>query len=280
MIAGGTESMSMVPLGGHCLRPNPRLFTSDKDHIALAFGMGLTAEKVAARWQIPRSSQEQFALESHRRAVAAIDEGEFTDEIVPYPLEREHPDSSQPVFVGEDEGPRRDTNLDSMARLKPVFKASGSVTAATSSQMSDGAAAVLVVSEEFCKKYALTPMARLCHFMVTGVAPEIMGIGPISAIEGVLKRAQMDVAQVDWIELNEAFAAQSLAVMKALQLPAEKVNPLGGAIALGHPLGATGAIRKATLLHGLRRRQQHYGMVSMCIGSGMGAAALFECMQS
>ncbi|HEX6828130.1 MAG TPA: acetyl-CoA C-acyltransferase [Burkholderiales bacterium] len=281
MIAAGTESMSMVPMGGNKVAFNPRIFERQED-VAIAYGMGITAEKVAAQWKVSRDDQDAFALESHRRAVRAIADGEFRDEVAPYGIADSVPDlTSRSVKVksrevGVDEGPRADTSLEVLAKLKPAFAARGSVTAGNSSQMSDGAAAILLVSEKMVKSLNLKPLARFAGFSVAGVPPEVMGIGPVKAIPKVLAQAGIRQDDVDWIELNEAFAAQSLAVIRELGLDPAKVNPLGGAIALGHPLGATGAIRTATVVHGLRRRGRRYGMVTMCIGTGMGAAGLFE----
>jgi len=280
MLAGGTESMSMVPMMGHKVAMNPAIFTDE--NIGIAYGMGITAENVASEWTITRERQDAFALESHRRALAAQDRGEFKDEIAPYPLDDRYPDLAtrgvieDKRLIATDEGPRRDTNPEALAKLRPVFKANGSVTAGNSSQTSDGAGAVLMASEQAIKDYGLTPLARFVGYSVAGVPPRIMGIGPKEAIPKALKQTGIRQGDLDWIELNEAFAAQSLAVIKDLDLDPSKVNPLGGAIALGHPLGATGAIRVATLVHGLRRRKQKYGMVTMCIGTGMGAAGIFE----
>ncbi|MBX3652265.1 MAG: acetyl-CoA C-acyltransferase [Burkholderiales bacterium] len=281
MIAAGTESMSMVPMGGNKPSFSPAIFEQDANY-AIAYGMGITAERVAERWKVSRGDQDLFAAESHRRAALAIDAGEFRDEIAPYTITEKLPDlDSRQVAVRtrkaeHDEGPRRDTSPEALAKLKPAFAAKGSVTAGNSSQMSDGAGAVLLMSEAAVKRYNLKPLARFAGYAVAGVPPEVMGIGPVKAIPKVLAQAGLTQQQLDWVELNEAFAAQSLAVIRELGLDPAKVNPLGGAIALGHPLGATGAIRTATLLHGLRRRRQKYGMVTMCIGTGMGAAGLFE----
>lgn len=281
MIAGGTESMSVMPqMMGNKMAMNPAIFTDE--HVGIAYGMGLTAEKVAEQWKIGREAQDAFAVESHRRAVAAMSAGHFRAEITPYPVRESLPDLfSGKVVVRErlldcDEGPRADSSVDKLAKLKPVFNVRGSVTAGNSSQMSDGAGAVMLVSEKVLKEHKLTPLARFAGYAVGGVAPEIMGIGPVAAIPKVLDQVGITLADLDWIELNEAFAAQSLAVMQVLGLDPSRVNPLGGAIALGHPLGATGAIRTATLVHGLQRTGGRYGMVSMCIGTGMGAAAIFE----
>jgi acetyl-CoA acyltransferase len=280
MLAGGTESMSMVPMMGHKIAMNPAVFADE--NVAIAYGMGITAEKVAEQWKVSREDQDAFAVASHQKALAAIAAGEFKSEISPYTLSDNYPNLATRGIVADtrvidtDEGPRKDTSAEGLAKLRPVFRMGGSVTAGNASQMSDGAGAVLLASEQAIKDYGLTPLARFVSFAVAGVAPEIMGIGPIAAIPKALKQAGISKDQLDWIELNEAFAAQALAVIRDVGLDASKVNPLGGAIALGHPLGATGAIRAATLVHGLRRRQQKYGMVTMCIGTGMGAAGIFE----
>jgi len=281
MLAAGTESMSLIPMMGNKAAFNPRLFAGDSN-VGIAYGMGITAEKVAARYKVSREAQDQFALESHQRALAAIAEGEFNDEILPYEVTLAHPDAAQGVVriqrreVNTDEGPRADSTLEALAALRPVFAARGSVTAGNSSQMSDGAAAVLLASERGLKMLETTPAARFVGYAVAGVAPEVMGIGPIEAIPKALKLTGVKQHALDWIELNEAFAAQSLAVIGDLDLERAKINPLGGAIALGHPLGATGAIRTATLVHGLKRHGLKYGMVTMCVGTGMGAAGVFE----
>jgi acetyl-CoA acyltransferase len=280
VIAGGTESMSMIPMLGR-LALNAEVFAKD-ENLGIAYGMGLTAEKVAARWRVSREEQDAFALASHQKALAAQAAGEFRAEISPYPIRENVPDLASGKIVtrerqfDRDEGPRADTSAEGLARLKPVFAAKGSVTAGNSSQMSDGAGAAIVVGEKTLKDLGLKPLARWVGFAVGGVAPEVMGVGPIAAIPKVLKNTGLRQDQIDWIELNEAFAAQSLAVVKELGLDPAKVNPLGGAIALGHPLGATGAVRTATIVHGLKRRKQKYGMVTMCIGTGMGAAGIFE----
>ncbi len=281
MVAAGTESMSMVPLGGHKPTFSPAIFEKD-ENIAIGYGMGITAEKVAQQWSVSREQQDMFAAESHRRALHAIDSGEFKDEITPYHSVERIPDlETREVAVKErtatdDEGPRRDTSPEGLARLRPVFAAKGSITAGNSSQMSDGAAAVVLMSEAAMRRSNLSPLGRFVGYAVAGVPPEIMGIGPVKAIPKALQQAGLKLDDIDWIELNEAFAAQSLAVIKDLGLDPAKVNPLGGAIALGHPLGATGAVRAATLLHGMRRRKNKYGMITMCIGTGMGAAGIFE----
>jgi acetyl-CoA acyltransferase len=281
MIAGGTESMSMVPMSGNKPSFNPAIFEKD-ENVAIAYGMGITAERVATQWKVSREAQDLFAAESHRRAVHAIDTGEFRDEITPYGVTDRVPDlEGQEVKKRQreaavDEGPRRDTSPEALAKLKPVFAVKGTVTAGNSSQTSDGAGAVLLMSEAAVKRYGVEPIGRFVSYAVAGVPPEIMGIGPIKAIPKALAVAGLREQDIDWYELNEAFAAQALAVIAELGLDRERVNPLGGAIALGHPLGATGAIRTSTLMHGLRRRKKKYGMVTMCVGTGMGAAGIFE----
>ncbi|HEY5781300.1 MAG TPA: acetyl-CoA C-acyltransferase [Lysobacter sp.] len=286
MLAGGTESMSMVPMMGNKVALSPQVFARD-ENVAIAYGMGITAEKVAEEWKVSREDQDAFALASHRKAIAAIQAGEFKSEITPYEVISRIPDLAgntvrvKKSLVEIDEGPRPDSSIEGLAKLKPVFRNGqfgGSVTAGNSSQMSDGAGAVLLASAQAIKDYGLTPLARFVSFSVAGVRPEVMGIGPIAAIPKALKQAGLTKDQLDWIELNEAFAAQALAVIRDCGLDPSKVNPLGGAIALGHPLGATGAVRTATIVHGLRRRQQKYGMVTMCIGTGMGAAGIFEAL--
>ncbi len=283
MIAAGTESMSMVPMMGNKVAFNPEIFTHDERY-GIAYGMGLTAEKVAERWKVSREAQDAFALQSHERAIAAIESGEFRDEITPYPIVERTADLDARTVresvreVARDEGPRADTSLEALGKLRPVFARQGSVTAGNSSQMSDGAGAVLLCSESALKRYNLTPIGKFLGFSVAGVPPEIMGIGPKEAIPRALRQTGLKLDDMGWIELNEAFAAQSLAVIQDVGLDPARVNPLGGAIALGHPLGATGAIRTATLLHGLRRRKEKYGMVTMCIGTGMGAAGIFEAL--
>lgn len=286
MLAGGTESMSMVPMMGNKIALSPQVFARD-ENVAIAYGMGITAEKVAEEWKVSREDQDAFAMASHQKAIAAIQAGEFKSEITPYEVISRIPDLAgntvrvKKSLVEIDEGPRPDSSIEGLAKLKPVFRNGqfgGSVTAGNSSQMSDGAGAVLLASAQAIKDYGLTPLARFVSFSVAGVRPEVMGIGPIAAIPKALKQAGLTKDQLDWIELNEAFAAQALAVIRDSGLDPSKVNPLGGAIALGHPLGATGAIRTATIVHGLRRRQQKYGMVTMCIGTGMGAAGIFEAL--
>lgn len=281
MIAGGAESMSMVPMSGNKPSFNPEVFARD-ENIGIAYGMGLTAEKVAQQWKVSREAQDAFALESHRRAIRAQQAGEFTGEITPYEVVERLPNLTRGEIevkrrtLALDEGPRADTTLEALGKLRAVFAAQGSVTAGNSSQTSDGAGALILVSERALKQFNLTPLARFVSFAVKGVPPEIMGIGPKEAIPAALKAAGLKQEDMGWIELNEAFAAQSLAVINDLGLDASIVNPMGGAIALGHPLGATGAIRSATVVHALQRRKIKYGMVTMCIGTGMGAAGIFE----
>ncbi len=280
MIAAGVESMSVVPMMGY--HPSLNMGVFKDENIGMAYGMGLTAEKVAQQWKVTREAQDEFALESHRRAIAAQQAGEYATEITPIEIIERFPNLStgqidiKTRLVKDDEGARADTNLEALGKLKPVFAAKGSVTAGNSSQTSDGAGALILVSEKILKQHNLTPLARFVSFAVKGVPPEIMGIGPKEAIPAALRNAGLTLDQIDWIELNEAFAAQALAVRQELGLDPAKTNPLGGAIALGHPLGATGAIRAATVIHGLRRRNLKYGMVTMCVGTGMGAAGIFE----
>ncbi|MEF9384338.1 acetyl-CoA C-acyltransferase [Ralstonia solanacearum species complex bacterium KE056] len=281
MIAAGVESMSMVPMMGNAPSMSPDIFTRD-ENIGIAYGMGLTAEKVAQQWKITRDAQDAFSLASHQKALAAQQAGEFKDEITPIEIIEKFPNLGTGAIdlktrtLSLDEGPRADTSLEGLAKLRAVFANKGSVTAGNSSQTSDGSGALILVSEKILRQFNLTPLARFVSFAVRGVPPEIMGIGPKEAIPAALRAAGLTQDQLDWIELNEAFAAQSLAVIQDLGLDTGKVNPLGGAIALGHPLGATGAIRAATVVHGLRRRNLKYGMVTMCVGTGMGAAGIFE----
>ncbi len=284
MIAAGTESMSMVPMMGNSPSLSPTIFanTDDIDRYGIAYGMGLTAEKVAQQWKVSRDEQDAFAVQSHARAVAAMQAGEFKDEITPVTVQDRRVDlDSAQVSVSErtislDEGARPDTNLEGLGKLRTVFSARGSVTAGNSSQTSDGAGALILASEAAIKRYNLTPLARFVSYASRGVPPHIMGIGPVEAIPAALRYAGLSQQDIDWFELNEAFAAQSLAVMNTLGLDPAKVNPMGGAIALGHPLGATGAIRAATVVHALKRHQKKYGMVTMCVGMGQGAAGIFE----
>ena len=281
VIAGGTESMSMIPMMGENPSLNPEIFAKD-ENVGIAFGMGITAENVAARWKVSREDQDAFALASHRKAIAGQKAGSFAAEIAPFEVAEHQPDlqSGQTKIekraLALDEGPRADTSLEALAKLKPVFAAKGSVTAGNSSQTSDGAGALVLVSEKMLTQFGLRPLARFVTFAVRGVPPEIMGIGPKEAIPIALARAGLKKEDLAWIELNEAFAAQALAVIRDVGLNPEVVNPMGGAIALGHPLGATGAIRTATVVHGLRRINQRYGMVTMCVGTGMGAAGILE----
>lgn len=283
VIAAGTESMSMVPMMGNKIAMNADVFAKN-ENIAIAYGMGITAENVANQWKVTREEQDAFAVASHQKAATAIASGGFKQEIAAYEVDTASPDLASGTIqhkkkiAENDEGPRPDSSLEALAKLKPVFAAKGSVTAGNSSQMSDGAGAVILMSERALKKYNLQPLARFVSFAVAGVPAEIMGIGPIKAIPKVLQQAGIKQQDLGWIELNEAFAAQALAVVKELHLDPTKVNPQGGAIALGHPLGATGAIRAATLIHGMRRTKQKWGMVTMCIGTGMGAAGLFEAL--
>lgn len=281
IIAAGTESMSQVPMNKLLPSINPAVFEGD-ENVGIAYGMGLTAERVAERWKVTREDQDAFALQSHQRALAAQQAGEFSDEITPVTAVRRSPDLAsgeiriQQDLVSLDEGPRADTSLEALARLKAVFAAKGSVTAGNSSQTSDGAGALIVVSERVLKEFNLTPLARFVSFAVRGVPPEVMGIGPKEAIPAALRAAGLQQDDLGWIELNEAFAAQALAVMRELDLDPARTNPMGGAIALGHPLGATGAIRAATVVHALRRHNLDYGMVTMCVGTGMGAAGIIQ----
>jgi acetyl-CoA acyltransferase len=282
MIAGGAESMSMVPMGG--FHPSINMNVFKDENVGMAYGMGLTAEKVASQWKVTREMQDEFALASHQKAIAGQAAGEFDAETTAVEIVDRVPNLSSGEIelkkrsVNRDEGARAESTLAALAKLKPVFAAKGSVTAGNSSQTSDGAGALILVSEKILKQFNLTPLARFVSFAVRGVPPEIMGIGPKEAIPVACKAAGITQDQLDWIELNEAFAAQALAVIGDLGLDPAKVNPLGGAIALGHPLGATGAIRAATTVHALRRRNLKYGMVTMCVGTGMGAAGIFERM--
>ena len=278
VLAGGTESMSLVPMGGHKISPNPGLVASHPD---VYLTTGLVAENHAREHRISREAQDAYALESHRRALAAQDAGRFTDEIVPVTSTRLTPSASNPmatteVVISADEGPRRDTSVEALAKLRPAFHVKGTVTAGNSSQMSDGAAAVVVMSDTRARDLGLTPLARLVAYATAGVEPERFGIGPVPAVRKVLARAGLALADIDLIELNEAFASQVLACAHDLELDLSKVNVNGGAIALGHPLGCTGARLTTTLLHELHRRNGRYGIVTMCVGGGMGAAGVFE----
>jgi acetyl-CoA acyltransferase len=282
MIAAGAESMSMVPMMGHHPSMNMGMFKDE--NIGMAYGMGLTAEKVAQQWKVSREAQDQFALDSHLKALAAQQAGYFDAETTPVEIIEKFPNLATGQIdiktrtVNRDEGARADSSLAGLGKLKPVFAAKGSVTAGNSSQTSDGAGALILVSEKILKQFNLTPLARFVSFAVRGVPPEIMGIGPKEAIPAACRAGGLTQDQIDWFELNEAFAAQSLAVIQDLGLDPSKVNPMGGAIALGHPLGATGAIRSATVIHAMRRKNLKYGMVTMCVGTGMGAAGIFERM--
>lgn len=280
MIAGGAESMSLIPMGGHDLLPNPALIESTP---RVYCTMGLTAENVASQFGISREDQDAFALRSHQRALRAISLSRFDDEIIPVPVKETHyvdgyPKTTETIFQ-VDEGPRPDTSLEALAKLKPAFRLKGSVTAGNSSQMSDGAAATVLVNEEIVEALGLQPLGKMLGFAVAGVPPEIMGIGPIEAVPKVLKQVGLTLADIGLIELNEAFASQSLAVIRKLSLDETIVNVNGGAIALGHPLGCTGARLTATLLHEMKRRGIRYGLVTMCVGGGMGAAGVFENLQ-
>lgn len=283
MIAGGVESMSMVPMSGNKPSFNPAVFLRD-ENVGIAYGMGMTAERVAQQWKVTREAQDEFALQSHLKALKAIEAGEFSSEITPVEVTDRSPNlqtgdvTSRTRTASVDEGPRADTTIEALAKLRPVFAAKGSVTAGNSSQTSDGAGCLILASAQAVKTFNLQPLARFVSFANRGVPPEVMGIGPIEAVPAALRYAGLPQKDLDWIELNEAFAAQSLAVLDTLHLDRAKVNPLGGAIALGHPLGATGAIRAATVVHALRRHNLKYGMVTMCVGTGQGAAGIFERM--
>jgi len=281
MIAGGAESMSAIPMTGATPSFNAHIFDRD-ENIGIAYGMGLTAERVAEQWKVGRDAQDQFALASHQKAIKAQQAGEFSAEMTTIEVEDRTPDlATGDVMVNKrnvslDEGARADTSLEALGKLKPVFAAKGSVTAGNSSQTSDGAGCLILASEKAVKQFGLKPLARFVSFAIKGVPPHIMGIGPIEAIPIALKSAGLNLDDIGWIELNEAFAAQSLAVINTVGLNPAKVNPMGGAIALGHPLGATGAIRSATVVHALHRHKLKYGMVTMCVGTGQGAAGIFE----
>ncbi len=280
IVAGGTESMSLIPMGGHKISPNPWLM----DHYPDAYlGMGLTAENLARKYGITREDADRFSYESHQKALAAIRAGKFRDEIVPVEVTLTEVDGAngnrprtQTILFDTDEGPRADTTLEALARLKPAFHARGTITAGNASQMSDGAAAAVVMSAERARASGAKPLARFVAYAVAGCPPEEMGIGPVFAIPKALKMAGLKLEQIDIIELNEAFAAQALAVIRQAGLDPARVNPNGGAIALGHPLGCTGAKLTATLLRELQRRNARYGLVTMCVGGGMGAAGIFE----
>ncbi len=273
IIAGGTESMSLIPMGGHRIAPNPALVDSYPD---VYLTTGLVAENHAREAAVTREEQDRFAFESHQKAIAAIDAGRFRDEIVPIDVRTISGGASATIAFDTDEGPRRDTSLERLAALKPAFHVKGSVTAGNSSQTSDGAAAVVVTSAARAKALGLTPLARFVAFATAGVEPERFGIGPVPAIRKALGLAGLTLDQIDLVELNEAFAAQAIACLRELPIDPSRLNVNGGAIALGHPLGCTGAKLTATLLHEMRRRSSRYGMVTMCVGGGMGAAGIFE----
>jgi acetyl-CoA acyltransferase len=278
IVAGGLETMSMIPMGGNVLRPNPAIVDSYPDYY---LNMGLTAENLAKKYEITREQADEFSFNSHQKALAAINEGKFKDEIVSMTVHVDEFDENgrvrrKEIVFETDEGPRPDTSLEGLAKLKPAFHAKGTVTAGNASQMSDGAAAVVVMSADKAKELGLTPLARFVSFATAGCLPEEMGIGPVYAIPKALKMAGLTLDQIDVIELNEAFAAQGLSVMKVLEMNPAKVNINGGAVALGHPLGCTGAKLTATILQQLKRRNARYGMVTMCVGGGMGAAGIFE----
>ena len=280
IVAGGTETMSLVPMGGHKIVPNPGLVESWPDYY---LSMGLTAENLAKKYSISREEADEFSLRSHQKALAAISEGKFKDEIVPLSVKTVELDAKGKRVVREsvfdtDEGPRRDTSMEGLAKLRPAFHARGTVTAGNSSQMSDGAAAAVVMSADRAREIGAKPIARLVAFATGGVDPDYMGIGPVVAIPKALKIAGLTLDQIDLIELNEAFAAQALSVVKELGINQDKLNVNGGAVAMGHPLGCTGAKLTATLLHEMQRRGSRYGMVTMCVGGGMGAAGIFELM--
>jgi acetyl-CoA acyltransferase len=278
IVAGGTESMSLVPMGGNKVSPNPALVDSYPD---VYLTTGLVAENHAREHGIGRDEQDAFALRSHQRAIAAQDAGVFDGEIVPLTVRRVNGDGSDGIVeeaFARDEGPRRDTSAGALGRLKPAFHAAGTVTAGNSSQTSDGAAAVLVTCADFARSHGLTPLARFAGFTTAGVEPERFGIGPVPAVRKLLRRTGLSLGEIDLVELNEAFAAQVLACLRELPIDPERLNVNGGAIALGHPLGCTGARLATSLVHELRRRGARYGLVTMCVGGGMGAAGLFERM--
>lgn len=280
-VAGGVESMSLIPMGGNNWSVSPDVFKKD-ENVAIAFGMGITAENVAKEWKVSREDQDAFALESNKRAAHAVVSGYFKEQIVPIELIHYLPDeinhniTPKKTIIDTDDGIRADTSIDQLSKLSSAFAVNGSVTAGNSSQMTDGASVLILVSEDYLKAHNLKPLGRFLSFAVAGVSPRIMGIGPVKAVPLALAQAGLSLQDIDWIELNEAFAAQSLAVIRDLGLDVNKVNPDGGAIAMGHPLGATGAVLTTKLLHGLKRTGKRYGLVTMCIGSGMGAAGVFE----
>ena len=278
IVAGGTESMSLVPMGGHKIVPNPTLVENSPDYY---LNMGLTAENLARKYSISREEADEFSFRSHQRAINAINEGKFEDEVVPLNVRTVELDSKGKRVVKEsvfatDEGPRADTSMAALAKLKPAFHARGTVTAGNSSQMSDGAAAAIVMSAQRAQEIGAQPIARFVAYATAGVEPDFMGIGPVAAVPKALKIAGLTLDQIDLIELNEAFAAQALSVVKELGINQDKLNVNGGAVAMGHPLGCTGAKLTATILHEMKRRNARYGMVTMCVGGGMGAAGIFE----
>ena len=281
IIAGGVESMSMVPMGGMSVQPNPNIMDNRPE---IYISMGLTAENLASKYEISRDEQDEFALNSHLKAVSAWENGRFDNQITSVNIVKQHITSDgelvgESVAINADEGPRADTSLEVLSKLRPVFKVKGSVTAGNSSQMNDAASAVLIVSGEVVKELGLEPIARYISYQVAGVAPELMGIGPVEAVPKALHQAGLELKSIDLIELNEAFAAQALSVIKELDLDPEIVNINGGAIAMGHPLGCTGAKLTTQILHDLKAQRKKYGMVTMCIGGGMGAAGIFENLQ-
>lgn len=281
IIAGGLETMSMIPMGGNVVRPNPKIVDSYPDYY---LNMGLTAENLANKYDISREEQDEFSLKSHVKAAAAIEAGNFKNEIVPHPVYVDEMDKNgcvrrKEVIFKQDEGVRFDTSIEGLQKLRPVFHAKGSVTAGSSSQMSDGAAVAVVMSAEKAAEMGLKPLARFVSYATAGCLPEEMGVGPVYAIPKALKLANLTLDDIDVIELNEAFAAQGLSVIKILEMKPDKINVNGGAIALGHPLGCTGAKLTATILHEMKRREARYGMVTMCVGGGMGAAGIFELMR-
>jgi len=281
IVAGGTESMSLVPMGGHKIAPNPTLVENSPDYY---LNMGLTAENLAQKYSISRAEADEFSYRSHQKAIAAIAEGKFKDEVVPLQVKTVELDGKGKRIVKEtvfevDEGPRADTSIEALGKLRPAFHARGTVTAGNSSQMSDGAAAAVVMSAEKAKELGAKPIAKLIAYATAGVDPDYMGIGPVAAVPKALKIAGLTLDQIDLIELNEAFAAQALSVVKELGIDQNRLNVNGGAVALGHPLGCTGAKLTATILSEMRRRNVRYGMVTMCVGGGMGAAGIFELMR-
>jgi acetyl-CoA acyltransferase len=277
-VAGGTESMSLVPMGGNKPSPNPEMAVGYPE---LYIGMGLTAERLAEKYNVTREDQDEFSMHSHKKAADAIASGRFSEEIVPLTVKRtrineKNKAETQEIVFDTDDGVRADTTVEALSKLKPAFKVDGTVTAGNSSQMSDGAAAVVLVSDRMLKDLVVPPIARLVSYATAGVPPEIMGIGPVDAVPAALEQAGLTLDDIGVIELNEAFAAQALAVQRTLEIPDEKLNVNGGAVALGHPLGCTGAKLTVSLLHEMRRRDLEYGIVTMCVGGGMGAAGVFQ----